>query len=65
MNELAQEIDLLLKNSVKVTFRGKYIQDAGEVSDELLREDECCMRDYVINDYGRLTQVNFDIIKDY
>ncbi|MDD6797871.1 MAG: hypothetical protein PUE71_06235 [Clostridia bacterium] len=64
MDDLKEEVEAFLKSQVRVTFRGKNIFDAREVQTEVINENECCMRDFVLNDYGRLIQVNYDIVKD-
>lgn len=64
MDDLKEEVESFLRSQVRVTFRGKSIMDAKEVQTEVISEDECCMRDFVLNDYGMLVQVNYDIVKD-
>lgn len=36
----------------------------GEVNEKTIDDNESCMRDFVVNDYGVLVQVNYDIIRD-
>lgn len=51
-------------SSIRVTFQGKSIFNAGEVNEKTIDDNESCMRDFVVNDYGVLVQVNYDIIRD-
>lgn len=64
MNDLESEVAAFLESRIKVKFMGKNILNAKEVDTDTLNEDECCMRDFVLNDYGMLVQVNYDIVKD-
>lgn len=64
MNNFRDEVQCLLNSSIKVIFQGKSIFSAGEVSEKAIDDNESCMRDFVVNDYGILIQVNYDIIRD-
>lgn len=64
MNILEEEIETLLQRQIRVTFMGKDILNAREVYSRILKDNECCMRDYIMNDCGILVQVNYDIVRD-
>lgn len=64
MNVLSDEMEQLLERNIAVTFRGKAITTYEQVEEVILREDECCMRDYIHNDKEELIQVNFDVIQE-
>lgn len=64
MGNFRDEVQCLLNSSIRVTFQGKSIFNAGEVNEKTIDDNESCMRDFVVNDYGVLVQVNYDIVRD-
>ena len=63
MGAIKEEIASLLEAKVIVNIGGYVIESDMYLQDsDLVREDECYMRDYIWNDAGEVTQVNFDII---
>ena len=63
MGAIIREIELLLEAEVIVNVGGYTIEsDMDLQKSELVCEDESYMRDYIWNDAGEVTQVNFDII---
>ena len=66
MNTYEEEIGSLLEQQIAVTFRGQRILKKEDVVlIDCVREDECCMRDYITDDQGAVVQVNFDVFTDY
>lgn len=61
---VTEEILELLESGIKVNYNGYEIKSEEDIEEGLLREDDCCMKDYISDENGDFVQVNFDIIKE-
>lgn len=62
---VTEEIMELLGSGIKVNYNGHEIKGESDIENALLREDDCCMKDYIANDNGDFVQVNYDIITEF
>ena len=63
MGSIAEDITRLLKLGVKVHVNGYEIESETDLEKNYIREDACCMRDYIWNEEGEFIEVNFDVIR--
>lgn len=62
---VTEEILELLNSGIKVNYNGYEINSESDLEEGLLREEDCCMKDYIADETGEFVQVNFDIITEF
>ena len=62
MGDIANEIMQLIYSGVKVQVNGYDIETEDDLEKNMIKEEDCCMRDYIWNEKGEYIQVNFDVI---
>lgn len=65
VNAVTEEIIEMLNSGIKVNYNGYEIKNESDISSEILHEDDCCMKDYIVNDEGECIQVNYDILTSF